>query len=140
MRRAVTSGYKFVATIIRPGRSYRYHSVVETHMKTHLAVEADPQADFAAADLEMQIKALFEVCPNLCGFVVEDLGGLHGDTEPNERENGIAITQVSFGALSSQDESQQVCSLIISVISELVTEQPEAYELLRDRTFARTLH
>jgi hypothetical protein len=109
-------------------------------MKTELAVEADPQADIAAADLAMQIKALFVACPNLCGFVVEDLSGLHGDVDPHEGENRFVITQVSFGTPFSRDESHQVCSLIVSVVSELVSAQPETYELLRGRTFARTLH
>jgi hypothetical protein len=109
-------------------------------MKTHLAVEADPQADIAAAELAAHIEALFVACPNLCGFVVQDLGALRGDMDPHDRKNGFAITQVSFDTPFSRDESHQVCNLIVSVCSELVTAQPETYELLRDRTFARTLH
>ena len=109
-------------------------------MKSLLAVEADPQADIAAADLALQIKALFVACPNLCGFVVEDLSRLHGDADPHDGENRFLITQVSFGTPFSHDESREVCTLIVSVFSELVAEQPEAYELLRGRTFARTLH
>jgi hypothetical protein len=109
-------------------------------MKTQFAVEADPQADIAAADLAMNIKALFEACPNLCGFVVEDLSGLHGDADPNDGQNRFVITQVSFATPFTRDESHQVCGLIVNVFSALVSEQPEAYDLLRGRTFARTLH
>ena len=109
-------------------------------MKTLLAVEADSQADIAEADLAMQIKALFAACPNLCGFVVEDLSGLHGDADPHDGENRFVLTQVSFGTPFSRDQAYQVCSLIVGVVSELVAAQPEAYELLRGRTFARTLH
>ena len=109
-------------------------------MKTQPYVEADPQADIAAADLTMQIKALFEACPNLCGFVIEGLSGLHGDPDPHDGDKRFVITQVSFDTAFSRDESHQVCSLIISVVSELVAAQPEAYELLRDRAYARTLH
>jgi hypothetical protein len=109
-------------------------------MKTLLAVETDPQADIAAADLARQIKALFVACPNLCGFVVEDPSGLHGDTNPHDGENRLFVTQISFSAPFSLDESRQVCALIVSAVAELVTAQPEAYELLRGRTFARTLH
>jgi hypothetical protein len=111
-------------------------------MKALLAVETDSQAqaEFAAADLAMEIKALFAAFPNLCGFAVEGLSGLHGDPDPYDGENRFAISQVSFGAPFSRDEAHHVCSLIVSVISRLVVEQPEAYELLRDRTFARTLH
>jgi hypothetical protein len=109
-------------------------------MKTLLTVEADPQAELAAADLATQIKELFAACPNLCGFVVEDLQGLRGDAGPPVGENRFVITQVSFGTPFSREESREVCSMIINVCSELVAEQPEAYELLRGRTFARTLH
>ena len=109
-------------------------------MKTLLAVVEDPQADIVAADLAMQIRALFVACPNLCGFVVEDLSGLHGDADRNDGETRFVITQVSFGTPFSGDEFHQVGSLIVNVVSELVAAQPEAYELLRGRTFARALH
>lgn len=132
------SGNKGIATArVRAGIT-----VVETQIKTLLAVETDTQAqaEFAAADLAMEIKALFAACPNLCGFAVEGLSELHGDPDPNDGENRFAISQVSFGTPFSRDEAHQVCSLIVRVVSELVAEQPDAYELLRDRTFARMLH
>lgn len=117
-------------------------------MKTLPAVETDSQADIAAAnlalqveaDLAIQVKALFVACPNLCGFVVEDLSGLHGDAGPNDEEDRFVITQVSFGMPFNLDESRQVCALIVNVVAELVAAQPEVHELLRGRTFARTLH
>jgi hypothetical protein len=109
-------------------------------MKTPLAVEVNPQTEVAAADLAMQMKALFVACPNLHGFVLEGLSELHGDANPHDGESRFIVSQVSLGVPYSREESQQVCSLIIGVISELIAEQPEAYELLRDRTFARTLH
>jgi len=111
-------------------------------MKTLLAVETDShaQAEFAAADLAMEIKALFVACPNLCGFAVEGLSGLHGDPNPHDGKNRFSISQVCFSTPFSRDEAHHVCSMIVSVVSDLVVEQPETYELLRDRTFARTLH
>ena len=109
-------------------------------MKTLTAVAANPQADIAAADLAMQIKALFAACPSLCGFVVEELSELQGDAESGGAEDALAITQISFDIPCSRDESHQVCSLVASAVAELVAAQPEAYALLRGRTFARTLH
>lgn len=109
-------------------------------MKTLTAVAANPQADIAAADLAMQIKALFATCPSLSGFVVEAMSELQVDAESDGAEDALAITQISFDPPCSRDESHQVCSLIVSTVSELVAEQPEAYALLRGRTFARTLH
>ena len=109
-------------------------------MKTQLAVETDLQAEFAAADLATQIKALFVACPDLCGFVVEDLSDLHGDPDPYDGENTFVITQVNFNTALNPDDARRVCSTIISAISELISAQPDTYELLRDRTFARILH
>jgi hypothetical protein len=109
-------------------------------MKLLLGLESDPQAEFVAVDLALQIKTLFADCPYLCGFAVEDVGGLHGDAGPHETESGFVITHVSFGIPFSLDEARQTRALIASVVAELVAAQPEAYELLRDRTFARTLH
>ncbi len=111
-------------------------------MKTLLAVESDSrvQAEFTATELALEIKALFVACPDLCGFAVEGLSELHGDPDPHDGENAFAISQVSFSTPFNRDKAHQVCSLIVSVVSELVAAQPEAYELLRDRTFARTLH
>ena len=109
-------------------------------MKTLLAVEVNPQTDVAAADLAMQIKALFADCPYLCGFAVEDVGALHGDAGSQETESSFVITHVSFGIPFSLDEARQTRAQIASVVAELVAAQPETYELLRDRTFARTLH
>jgi hypothetical protein len=111
-------------------------------MKTLLADETDSQAqiEFAAADVAIDIKALFVACPNLCGFAVEGLSGLHGDIDPHHGKNEFAIGQVSFVTPSSREEAHHVFRLILSIVSELIAEQPEAYKLLRDRTFARTLH
>ena len=109
-------------------------------MKSLLALESDPQAEFAAADVVLQIKALFADCPYLCGFAVEDVGALHGDAGSHEMEGSFVVTHVSFGIPFSLEEARQKRALIASVIAELVAAQPDAYELLRDRTFARTLH
>ena len=109
-------------------------------MKTLLAVAADPQAEFAAADLATQVKSLFAACPDLCGFVVETLSGLHGDANPYDGKDVFAVTQVSFNTPFRPDDAHQVFRLIVSVISELIAAQPDTYELLRGRTFTRTLH
>jgi len=109
-------------------------------MKSLLALESDPQAEFAAADLALQVKSLFADCPYLCGFAVEDVGRLYEDAQLHERESGFVITHVSFGIPIGLDEARQVRALIASVVADLVDAQPGADELLRDRTFARTLH
>ena len=113
--------------------------MVEVQMKPMLAVATDSQADVAAADLALQIEAVFAACPHLCGFVVEDLSGLHGDAGPDDAEIRIVISELSFRTRFSRDESHVVFNLIVSVVAELAAAQPEVHALLRGRTFARTL-
>jgi len=40
----------------------------------------------------------------------------------------------------SDDFQQEMCDAVTSFLTEVVHENPEAIELLRGRTFARTLH
>jgi len=109
-------------------------------MKTPLVTDADRRACMAAADLSTQIDALFVACPNLCGFVVEDMSDLHSDMDAPEAVDRFVITEVSFGAPLSHDEADAACAMVATVISDLVAERPEASALLRGRTFARVLH
>lgn len=109
-------------------------------MKTPLVTEADRRASLAAADLNLQINALFVACPNLCGFVIEERTDIHGDVDLRDTRESFVITEVSFGAPLSHDESDEICALVASAISDLIAAQPEASTLLRGRTFARTLH
>ncbi len=37
-------------------------------------------------------------------------------------------------------EYEEACKLIADAVADIVSERPEALELLRGRTFARTLH
>jgi hypothetical protein len=74
---------------------------------------------------EASIETIFQRCPNLCGFTVQD--------GPE-----LALGEVSvFPCL---EPSEQLLGEIAVVLLDLVEEDPQAGALLRGRTFARTLH
>ena len=98
------------------------------------------------AELATQIRTLFGRCPELAGFAVQDLAavrdlvGLAHAKDRSGENPRLFVTDVGFSASISQEQREEVCTLIGTAISDVVSEQPEAFELLSGRTFARTLH
>jgi len=109
-------------------------------MKTLQTAMPDQKLHRVAVEVEMQIKALFGRCPELAGFAVQDLAGLSDEVNASEQERRLFVTDIGFSAMIAQDELEEAYNLIGTAISEVVSEQPEAFELLCGRTFARTLH
>jgi len=71
------------------------------------------------------MSTLFQRYPALCGFSVKD----------DLRLSHIACHPALVG-----DEVEMLCEEISVALSDLVDERPEAAELLRGRTLARTFH
>ena len=79
------------------------------------------------ASVDSKIKALFARCPTLYGFAVQD------------QEADLVVTEIGvFPKLDSQFD--EIFDEIKLAIADLVKDQPHAYDFLRGRTFARTLH
>jgi hypothetical protein len=91
-------------------------------------------------DVEAKMKALFARCPTLHGFSVQDCGMLPRDVGKTRIPDAdLFITEIGvFPKLESQDD--EIHDEITLAISDLVQDQPHAYDYLRGRTFARTLH
>jgi len=92
------------------------------------------------ANVEAKMRALFARCPTLHGFSVQDRGMLPRDVDKNRIPDAdLFITEIGvFPKLESQDD--EIHDEITLAISDLVQDQPHAYDYLRGRTFARTLH
>ena len=78
--------------------------------------------------VERQLQLLFSRCPELSGFSVRD------------DEGELFVSDVGIAPRLSPQQYGEIYQEIALTISELVEERPEACELLRGRTFARTLH
>lgn len=89
--------------------------------------------------IEAKIRALFARCPTLHGFSVQDRAMLPGDLDPARIPDAdLFVTEIGvFPKLDSQFDD--IYDEITLAISDLVHEQPRAYDFLRGRTFARTL-
>ena len=90
--------------------------------------------------VEAKIRALFARCPTLHGFSVQDRGMLPRDVDQKLIPDAdLFVTEIGvFPKLDSQYD--EIYDEITLAISDLVKDQPHAYDFLRGRTFARSLH
>jgi hypothetical protein len=115
-------------------------------MKAFQSTMLDAHLHRVEAEVAIQIRSLFGRCPGLAGFAVQDLAavcdeaGLSHDNDRSEVKPMLFVTDIGFSAAVSREQIDEVYTLIGTAISDVVSEQPEAFELLRGRTFARTLH
>ena len=92
------------------------------------------------ASVASKIRGLFARCPSLHGFSVQDRAMLPRDLDPSRIPDAdLFVTEIGiFPKLDSQFD--EIYDEITLAISDLVKDEPQAYDLLRGRTFARTLH
>src|SRR5918992_6339968 len=93
------------------------------------------------ADVEARIRSLFARCPTLHGFAVQDRAGLPKDVDRNRIPDAdLFVTEIGIFPKLDQEQYGEIYDEITVAISDLVFEQPHAYDYLRGRTFARTFH
>jgi hypothetical protein len=92
------------------------------------------------ADVNAKIHSLFARCPTLTGFSVQDRAMLPRDLDQNRIPDAdLFVTEIGvFPKLDSQFDD--IYDEITLAISDLVKDQPHAYDFLRGKTFARSLH
>ncbi len=77
--------------------------------------------------VEERLQLLFSRCPELSGFAVRG-------------EEELFISDVGIAPRLSAEQYREIFRDITTTLSDLLEERPEACELLRGRTFARTVH
>lgn len=92
------------------------------------------------ATVESRIKGLFARCPSLHGFSVQDRAMLPRSVDRNTIPDAdLFVTEIGvFPKVDSQFDD--IFDEITLAISDLVKDTPHAYDYLRGRTFARSLH
>src|SRR5260221_14233457 len=92
------------------------------------------------ADVAANIRSLFARCPSLHGFSVHALALLPRDLDQSRIPDAdLFVTEI--GVFPKPDSQyDEIYDEITLAISDLVKDQPHAYDFLRGRTFARSLH
>jgi hypothetical protein len=102
--------------------------------------DQSPLAYRVEENIATEIKTLFERFPDLAGFSIVDRSGLPDDIDPTGREQQLFVGDIGFCPPVSEREHGKACNQICDVLSDIVSERPEAFDILRGRTFSRTLH
>lgn len=93
-------------------------------MKTRQTREQDIKRAPVDAVIDGRIGALFRRIPMLCGFSLQE------DLQP---------TEIAIHSWPGHVAGEELYDDIIVTVAEVITERPDAADLLRHRTFARRL-
>jgi len=109
-------------------------------MKMPQIVNLNPQFSRVERELSARIWAVFGRFPDLCGFSLQDRTSLPDYIDTSSLRDELFVTELGFSAPVSELAYDEAYQLIADAVADIVSERPEALELLRGRTFARTLH
>ena len=98
------------------------------------------QRQSVAADLAARVAAIFEQYPMLCGFSVQERSTVTKDRVMVQLQGELCVADVSVGTLPAFRVTQEVCNEIAYMLLELMDEEPDVFDLLCGRSFARTFH
>jgi len=87
-----------------------------------------------------QISSLFERHASLYGFSVRGSADVPDSCPRNDDGEDLFVGDVGVSAAVSQAQYAEIFEAVVAALAEVVSEQPDAAEELRGRTFARTLH
>jgi hypothetical protein len=86
------------------------------------------------------IELLFARHPALTGFSVRGLCDVPDNCARSGDAGELFVSDIGVSPTVSSEQFGEIFEEITSILSEFIAEQPGAGELLRGRTFARTLH
>ena len=91
-------------------------------------------------ELPAPIRSLFARYPALSGFSVRGLADVPDSCSRSGDDSELFVSDIGVCPSLSTEQYGEIFEEIATTLSELLAEQPEATELLRGRTFARSLH
>lgn len=90
--------------------------------------------------LPAPIQSLFARYPALWGFSVRGLADVPDSCARTGDEAELFVSDIGVSPSLTSAQYGEIFQGIATTLSDLLAEQPDAWELLRGRTFARTLH
>jgi hypothetical protein len=91
-------------------------------------------------DLAARVGAIFERCPHLCGFTVQDSAALPEPLRAIALERELVVSDIGVYPVLNAEQCEQIYNEIAVALLDFLFERPAAKDVLRGRTFVRTLH
>ena len=91
-------------------------------------------------ELAMRVGAIFDRCPQLFGFTVQDSSALPEELRAIALERELVVSDIGVYPYLNADQCEQIYNEIAVALLDFMFERPAAKDVLRGRTFVRTLH
>jgi hypothetical protein len=91
-------------------------------------------------DLAARLETIFEHCPHLAGFTVQDSSALPEELRSLALERELVVTDIGVFPFINAEQCEQIYNEIAVALLDFMYERPSAKDVLRGRTFVRTLH
>jgi hypothetical protein len=111
----------------------------ETTMKTLQIEQLSPQLRRVEEGFAALVTVLFRAYPELLCFSLGGRSDLPPGVELGDSDAQLFITEVDFARPVSQEYQNEIGEALGGIVSDIVSERPEALEVLPGRTFARVL-
>ena len=91
-------------------------------------------------DLAARLDVIFERCPQLHGLTVQDSSALPEELRSLALEKELVVTDIGVYPFINAEQCEAIYNEIAVALLDFMFERPSATEVLRGRTFVRTLH
>ena len=91
-------------------------------------------------DLAARLENIFDRCPQLCGFTIQDSSALPEELRSLALERELVVTDIGVFPFINAEQCEQIYNEIAVALLDFMYERPSAKDVLRGRTFVRTLH
>jgi hypothetical protein len=97
-------------------------------------------AEIVKKPVPAPIELLFQRYPALSGFSIRGLDEVPDNCSRSGEDGELFVSDIGILPSLTSEHYGEIFQEIASTLSDLLAEQPDATDLLRGRTFARTLH
>ena len=91
-------------------------------------------------DLAARVEIIFERCPQLHGFTVQDSSALPEELRSLALERELVVTDIGVYPFINAEQCEANYNEIAVALLDFMYERPAAKDVLRGKTFVRQLH
>jgi len=91
-------------------------------------------------DLAARLEVIFDRCPQLHGFTVQDSSALPEELRSLALERELVVTDIGVYPFINAEQCEAIYNEIAVALLDFMYERPAAKDVLRGRTFVRNLH
>lgn len=108
-------------------------------MKVQLG-SLNPDLPSLDEDLAARVEIIFDRCPQLHGFTVQDSSALPEELRSLALERELVVTDIGVYPFINAEQCEAIYNEIAVALLDFMYERPAAKDVLRGKTFVRQLH